>query len=108
MYTSQRKRPGEKFVRFFKSAPDSINLPYITTNIGENVEDNDERLVIKTPASIHTFEWCDDMEYQNKVELTLNVLAMLKDGRLNHHEWTKWADKLLGELGKTSEDYVEW
>lgn len=97
--TSHRKRPGKKFIRFFSLEPESDVLKYMTTDIGDVIEETSEKMVLKTSASIHTFEWRDCLDEEEKLELILNVLAGLKNGGLSYYEWTKWADKLLGELG---------
>lgn len=97
--TSQRKRPGGKFIRFYSLVPFSDELKYLTTDIGDVIEEDDSRLVLKTLASIHTFKWSERLDDEEKAELALNVLAVLKRSGLNYCEWMKWADKLLAELG---------
>lgn len=97
--TSQRKRPGKKFIRFYSLVPFSDELKYLTTDIGDVIEEDDSKLVLKTPASIHTFKWSERLDEEEKADLAFNVLAALKDGGLGYDEWMKWAEQLTAELG---------
>lgn len=87
--TSQRKRPGGKFIRFYSLVPFSDELKYLTTDIGDVIEENDNKLVLKTPASIHTFKWNERLDEEEKAVLAINVLEALKEGGLKCDEWIK-------------------